>query len=133
MSGVCLVGSSCRERHTLSTELDLTNRLPKSGIVKLKLLHVDSVNRFYARLVEYIDADNTIHTVEDKYAEIAAQMLQLTDAKERKHVLDVEVDDMYFVKETEGIYRRCKVVKITKHGTLNRALSVVVRLIDTGK
>ncbi|GLV41459.1 Brother of Yb [Carabus blaptoides fortunei] len=132
MSGICRIGTNCTGRHMLSTELDLENRLPKSGIIKMKLLHVDAVTRLYGRVVEYIDAEHCVHALEDKYTEIAAEMLKLTDTKEQKRMLDVALGDICVVQETDGLFRRCKVIKITRHGTLNRPLNVAVKLIDTG-
>lgn len=132
--GACpLPGAVCKFRHVLSKKLDVSTILPQSGLIKLKILFVLSPIVYYCRLIEHTDAENTRHEIKDQFAYIAAQLAKLVDEKARRPVLIAKLDGVYAVEETEGVFRRCRVIKVSETDVLDRSTRFIVHFIDFGK
>lgn len=132
--GVCpLPGAVCKFRHVLSQKIDVSPFIPQSGLIKLKILYVVSPISYFCRLIEHIDSEDNRHEIRDQFGYIAAQLAKLLDERVRQPVLTARLDGVYAIEDTEGIFRRCRIIKVAETDFLKRSTRFIVNFIDLGK
>lgn len=130
--GECLDVEACKFRHHLNTDIDISNKIPQSGIVKFKILHMFDVTRLSIRIFKHTDSEGYSHDITDRFSEIGALLNNLSDENTRKTVYDCKVGTICAYKEKD-LFRRCIVTKILETGVLNIPCKVEIRLMDVGK
>lgn len=133
--GECKI-EKCDSRHVLSKQLDFGENIPKSGLIKYKIVNVEDVSIFSVNIVEHISVDGEA-TKCDTDLETIESELSTALGKQKRSVDEVNVGDCVALQDTsssnETIFKRCRVTKIVKKGQVtNLPSTVIVKFLDLG-
>uniref|UniRef100_A0A6P7GEM3 RNA helicase n=1 Tax=Diabrotica virgifera virgifera TaxID=50390 RepID=A0A6P7GEM3_DIAVI len=117
----------CSRRHMLSSKLDVSDRLPKSGKIKFKIVNILDVALYSIKILQHVDLDNKLlqyDPPDDVTADLNATLRLGKKAMQKPKLGHHYV--FYNPDDEECKYSRCELMEVLKENMVN------VKLLDTG-
>ncbi|XP_072397855.1 uncharacterized protein [Diabrotica undecimpunctata] len=117
----------CSGRHNLSSKLDVSDSLPKSGKIKFKIMNILDVALYSIKILQHVDLDNKLveyDTPDDVTADLNATLRSGKKAVQKPKLGHHYV--FYYADDEEFKYSRCELIEILKENMVN------IKLLDTG-
>lgn len=123
----------CAQCHILSNKYNYVANLPKSGVVKFKILSVQDINCYTVCLLEHTDCDGYSCEIEN-YFNLFNMHLKSMLKNNNTHVKNVKVGCIYVHYDDENdVCQRCKVLEIVSVFPITKVPDKVkVKWIDIG-